>query len=184
MFCSREEIKLKELTLGHSSLNQWDKGVFLWWNDGSLYLSWCSRWGVEAKAYLSELVIHSKMMPFKLFVLSDLAVEMPFWIYWIHETNISDWLSDILNQPPSWTPERTYAQAGGWKHTIIQPSLIAWWSIGRSQQPSYLPNHSQTWGHGFGVWNQLVKVQQTGHLRETGGEWKRILWTVHKMWHM
>jgi len=51
-------------------------------------------------------VIHSKTTPFKLFVSSDLAVEMPFWIYKIHETNISNWLSDILNRPPSWTPRR------------------------------------------------------------------------------
>ena len=49
-------------------------------------------------------VIHSKTTPFKLFVSSDLAVEMPFWIYKIHKINISNRLSDILNRPPSWTP--------------------------------------------------------------------------------
>ena len=53
-------------------------------------------------------VIHSKTTPFKLFVSSDLAVEMPFWIYNMHETNLSTWngLSDILDRPPTWTPRQ------------------------------------------------------------------------------
>ena len=49
-------------------------------------------------------VIHSKTMPFKLFILLDLAVEMPIWTYKMCDTIISNWLSDILNQPSTWTP--------------------------------------------------------------------------------